>query len=122
MTNLVSLVSMAIQLFISSKHKMTVKNKKHSAKREETAEEFLEKAYDNSAELMLESKAAKHLQGLLATLFSKMGENQKKSQKIVFENYGPDQIWNQMQHHTASFTTRSLLKLEKLIQDDTLTN
>lgn len=95
--------------------------KKHSSKNKEISpEDFIDSVQDNSTELFLNKDSNAHLQGLLATFFDKMNQNTKKSNKIVFENYGIDQVWNQLQHHTSSVTTKSLTKLTKIIQDSTL--
>lgn len=40
------------------------------------------------------------------------------SKKIVFDNFGLDQVWSQILHHTEKLNKKTLSKLESLTMDE----
>ena len=77
------------------------------------SEELIEQYYDQPSALFLKKDAKAKLQGLLEDLFTA----QNNSKKLVFDKFGTQQVWNQLQHFTETSNARTLSRLEKIISD-----
>lgn len=82
---------------------------------------FVNKLNDNPTALFVgnEAKTKNMLRAMLQNSFQTQNTQQNSSgKKIVFENFGLDQVWQQIVHHTETLNRKTLNKLEKLTMDE----
>ena len=78
---------------------------------------FVTKVNEDPSKLFLGNE--KKTQSTLRSMLQHSFQTQSlKDKKIVFDNFGLDQVWSQIVHHTEGMNRKTLSKLEQLTLDE----
>ena len=82
-------------------------------------EQFVKEIAADPSRLFIDDTSSKDLlRKMIHKSFATQSRNQNgnASKKIVFSNFGLDQVWQQISHHAEGLNRRALQRLEKLME------